>query len=37
MTDERGRQTFDQLRFFIRPRITEEDGFFALMLLQQKD
>jgi hypothetical protein len=32
VTDERGRQAFDQLWLFIAARITEEDGFFALKL-----
>jgi hypothetical protein len=32
MTDERNGQSFDQLWFFIGPKITEEDGFFALRL-----
>jgi hypothetical protein len=32
VTDKRSGQAFDQLRFFIAARITEEGGFFALKL-----
>ena len=33
MPDERGGQTFDQLQFFMRGRMPEADGFFALELM----
>jgi hypothetical protein len=32
VTDERRRQTFDQLKFFIGPKLTGEGGFIALEL-----
>jgi hypothetical protein len=33
LTDKRCGQTFDQLKFFIEGRITEENGFIALELI----
>jgi hypothetical protein len=32
VTDQRSRQPFDQLSFFIAARMTEKDGFIALEL-----
>jgi hypothetical protein len=32
VSDERCRQTFDQLKFFIGPKLTGEGGFIALEL-----
>jgi hypothetical protein len=33
MTDEGGRQAFDQLKFFMAERITQKKGFIALGLI----